>query len=90
MAVAIPYYVIVQALGLIDTRISLVLVDCALTLPFTIWFLSLYINNVPRDMEEAATVDGCTTMQALAAHCRAHDAAGPRRDGGLRIHDLVQ
>jgi multiple sugar transport system permease protein len=65
MAVAIPYYVIVQALGLIDTRISLVLVDCALTLPFTIWFLSLYINNVPRDMEEAATVDGCTTMQAL-------------------------
>jgi len=65
MAVAIPYYVIVQALGLIDTRISLVLVDCALTLPFTIWFLTLYINNVPRDMEEAATVDGCTTMQAL-------------------------
>jgi len=65
MAVAIPYYVIVQALGLLDTRISLVLVDCALTLPFTIWFLTLYINNVPRDMEEAGMVDGCTTMQAL-------------------------
>jgi multiple sugar transport system permease protein len=65
MAVAIPYYVIVQALGLLDTKISLVLVDCALTLPFTIWFLTLYINNVPRDMEEAARVDGCTTPQAL-------------------------
>jgi len=65
MAVAIPYYVIVQALGLIDTKISLVLVDCALTLPFTIWFLTLYINNVPRDMEEAGMVDGCTTAQAL-------------------------
>ena len=65
MAVAIPYYVIVQTLGLLDTRISLVLVDCALTLPFTIWFLTLYINSVPRDMEEAGVVDGCTTMQAL-------------------------
>ena len=65
MAVAIPYYVIVQALSLLDTRISLVLVDCALTLPFTVWFLSLYINNVPRDMEEAGMVDGCTTAQAL-------------------------
>jgi len=65
MAVAIPYYVIVQALGLLDTRISLVLVDCALTLPFTIWFLTLYINNVPRDMEEAGMVDGCTIPQAL-------------------------
>ena len=65
MAVAIPYYVIVQALGLLDTRISLVLVDCALTLPFTVWFLTLYINNVPRDMEEAGMVDGCTPAQAL-------------------------
>lgn len=65
MAVAIPYYVIVQALGLLDTRLSLVLVDSALTLPFTIWFLTLYINNVPRDMEEAGMVDGCTTAQAM-------------------------
>ncbi|MCL4411704.1 ABC transporter permease subunit, partial [Candidatus Marsarchaeota archaeon] len=65
MAIAIPYYVIIQGIGLLDTRVSLVLVDCALTLPFTIWFLTLYISNVPKDMEEAAVVDGCTTLQAL-------------------------
>ncbi|MGC8837761.1 MAG: carbohydrate ABC transporter permease [Anaerolineae bacterium] len=65
MAVAIPYYVIVQTLGLLDTYWSMVLVYMALTLPFTIWFLTLYITNVPREMEEAALIDGCTRFGAL-------------------------
>ncbi len=65
MAVAIPYYVIVQTLGLLDTYWSMVLVYMALTLPFTIWFLTLYITNIPREMEEAALIDGCTRFGAL-------------------------
>jgi multiple sugar transport system permease protein len=65
MAVAIPYYVIVQTLGLLDTYWSMVLVYMALTLPFTIWFLSLYITNIPQEMEEAALIDGCTRFGAL-------------------------
>ena len=65
IAIAIPYYVIIKELGLLNTRVSLILVDSALTLPFTIWFLSLYIGNVPRDMEDAGMVDGCTRGQAL-------------------------
>ncbi len=36
-----------------------------MTLPFTIWFLSLYISNIPREMEDAGMVDGCTPFQAL-------------------------
>jgi multiple sugar transport system permease protein len=65
MAIAIPYYVIIQTLKLLDTHLSLVLVHTALTLPFTIWFLTLYISNIPRDTEEAGLVDGCTPFQAL-------------------------
>jgi multiple sugar transport system permease protein len=65
MAVAIPYYVIVQTLGLLDTHISLILVYLALTLPFTIWFLTSYFNGIPRDFEDAAAIDGCNTLQAL-------------------------
>jgi len=65
MAVAIPYYVIIQTLKLLDTYLALVLVHLALTLPFTIWFLTLYISNIPREMEDAALVDGCTPFQAL-------------------------
>lgn len=65
MAIAIPFYVIIRSLNLLDTHISLILVHSALTIPFSIWFLTLYISNIPRDMEEAGLVDGCTFFQAL-------------------------
>ena len=65
MAVAIPYYVIIQTLGLLDTHLSLILVYLALTLPFTIWFLTSYFKGIPVDFEEAAQIDGCNTLQAL-------------------------
>jgi multiple sugar transport system permease protein len=66
MAVAIPYYIIILSFKLLDTYLSLILVYSALTLPFTVWFLTLYISNIPRDMEDAGLVDGCTPFQALA------------------------
>jgi multiple sugar transport system permease protein len=65
IAVAIPYYVIIQTMGLLDTYISLILVYLALTLPFTIWFLTLYFNGIPEDFEDAALIDGCSRFQAL-------------------------
>jgi multiple sugar transport system permease protein len=65
IAVAIPYYVIIQTLGLLDTGLSLILIYTALTLPFSIWFLSLYLQGVPVDIEEAALIDGCSRLQAL-------------------------
>ncbi len=65
MAVAIPYFVIIQTLQLLDTYLALILVYTALSLPFTIWFLTLYINNIPKDMEDAGLVDGCSRVQAL-------------------------
>lgn len=65
MAVAIPYYIIIQSLRLMNTHLSLILVHSALTVPFSIWFLTLYITNIPREMEEAGLVDGCNYFQVL-------------------------
>ena len=65
MAIAIPYYVIIQSLKLMNTQLSLILVHSALTIPFSIWFLTLYITNIPRDIEEAGLVDGCNYLQVL-------------------------
>lgn len=65
MAIAIPYYMIIQSLRLMDTKLSLILVHSALTIPFSIWFLTLYITNIPRDLEEAGQVDGCNYFQVL-------------------------
>lgn len=65
MAIAIPYYIIIMSFKLLDTYLALIMVYSALTLPFTVWFLTLYISNIPRDMEDAGLVDGCTPFQAL-------------------------
>lgn len=65
IAVAIPYYVIIRSLDLLDTYMALILVYLALTLPFTIWFLTLYFNGIPKDFEDAALIDGCNYFQAL-------------------------
>jgi multiple sugar transport system permease protein len=65
MAVAIPIYIILRKLGLLDTKLALVLVHSAFTLPFTIWVLTLYFKALPRELEDAALIDGCTRYQAL-------------------------
>jgi len=54
MAVAIPYYVITNTLKLLDTHLSLILIYSALTLPFTIWFLTLYVLNIPEKWKTLA------------------------------------
>jgi multiple sugar transport system permease protein len=65
VAVAIPTYMIIKRLGLLDTKAALVLIYSAFTLPFTIWVLTLYFRSLPNDVEEAALVDGCTRFTVL-------------------------
>jgi multiple sugar transport system permease protein len=65
VAVAIPIYMILRELHLLDTKLSLVLMHSAFTLPFTIWVLTLYFRSLPRELEEAARVDGATRFGAL-------------------------
>ena len=65
VAVAIPTYMIVKRLGLLDTKAALVLIYSAFTLPFTIWVLTLYFRSLPANVEEAALVDGCTRFAVL-------------------------
>jgi len=65
VAVAIPFYAIVQQLDLLDTYRALILVYLAFTFPFTIYFLSVYFRYLPTEVEEAALLDGCTRFQTL-------------------------
>ncbi len=65
IAVAIPIFVIIKNLGLLDTYYALILTYLAFTLPFTIWFMTKYFDFMPADLEDAARVDGCTRFQAL-------------------------
>lgn len=52
-------------LGLYDTWLGLILLYANLNLPFTIWIMKAFIDELPKEMEEAALIDGCTRLQAL-------------------------
>jgi len=61
----IPMSRIVAALGLQDTLWSLVLVYPSFTIPFCVWLLMGFFKSIPRDIEEAAMVDGCSRARAI-------------------------
>ncbi len=61
----IPYFRVFISLGLYDTLIALVITYLTFTLPFCILMLRSYFLNIPRDMEEAAMVDGCTRLGSI-------------------------
>jgi multiple sugar transport system permease protein len=65
MAIAIPFYTIINALDQLDTYQALIVVYLTFTLPFTIWFLREYFQLLPKDMEDAALIDGCNRFQTL-------------------------
>ena len=61
----IPMYLMLNKAGLTDSAFGLSLAYLSFVLPFTVWMLRGFIAAVPRDLEEAALVDGCTRGQAF-------------------------
>jgi len=66
-AVAIigPLFVLFSNTGLINTYAAVIITDVVFALPLTIWILVAFFKELPRDLEEAAQVDGATTIQAF-------------------------
>jgi multiple sugar transport system permease protein len=61
----VPLFTIVNALGLFDTLVAVVLGNVAFTLPVVTWMLSASFRTVPVELEEAAMVDGCGWLAVL-------------------------
>lgn len=60
-----PWYFMFRSLGLNGTYTCLILTNLALNLPVGIWLMSVFVRDIPIELEEAARVDGCTTPQML-------------------------
>ncbi|WEK52067.1 MAG: carbohydrate ABC transporter permease [Candidatus Kaistia colombiensis] len=61
----IPLFVVLQNLGLINTKTGLVLAYLTFTVPFCTWMLIGYFRTIPIELDEAAKVDGATRLQTL-------------------------
>jgi multiple sugar transport system permease protein len=59
IATAIPYFLIIRDLQLLDTRWALIVTYTAFNLPFVIWLLIGFFDELPPELERAAMVDGC-------------------------------
>jgi len=65
VVVLIPLYGLFAKVGLIDSPAALVIVNVALALPFSIWMMRSFLATIPREIEEAAVVDGAPTTTIL-------------------------
>ncbi len=65
MVLVVPYYLMMQRLGLLDTYTGLVIAYVSFALPFSIWLLIGFFVDVPLEVEEAGLIDGCTPLGVL-------------------------
>ncbi|MBV9674483.1 MAG: carbohydrate ABC transporter permease, partial [Verrucomicrobia bacterium] len=65
LAVLVPIVVIVRRLGLTNTLTALICTHLALGMPIAVWMLKGYIDALPRELEEAALIDGCERFGAM-------------------------
>ncbi|MFD8910555.1 carbohydrate ABC transporter permease [Streptomyces sp. NPDC059575] len=65
VAMIIPVFLLLNDLGLYDRLPGLIITYLTLILPFTVWTLRGFIVNIPRELEEAAMVDGCSRTGAF-------------------------
>jgi multiple sugar transport system permease protein len=65
IALAIPLFAVFSQIGLLDTVVALILTHTAAKLPVAIWLLMGFIQDLPREIEESAEVDGAGVLRKL-------------------------
>lgn len=65
MAIVIPLFIFFSKLGLVNSRIGLIIAYLTFILPFSILILKNFFDAIPKDLEEAALIDGCSYIGAI-------------------------
>jgi multiple sugar transport system permease protein len=61
----IPLYLVYQSVGLLDTYLAVVLAYATFEIPFATWMLKGYFDSIPRELDQAAQIDGCSEFAAM-------------------------
>ncbi len=65
IALILPLFQIMKTLGLTDTPLALIVIYSSFVTPYVVWIMRGYIETIPRDLDDAARVDGCSRLGAL-------------------------
>ncbi len=63
ISVAIPVFLVMRNLGLLDTKISLIIMNTSFNIPLVIWLMLGFFNDIPKELEESGMIDGCNMWQ---------------------------
>ena len=63
--ILVPYFLVMKTLGLLNSHLGLILAYCVTALPLCVWMLNGFFDTVPRELEEAALLDGCNQFQVF-------------------------
>ncbi len=63
--ILVPYFLVMKSLGLLNSHLGLILAYCVTALPLCVWMLKGFFDTVPRELEEAAVLDGCNQYQVF-------------------------
>jgi ABC-type glycerol-3-phosphate transport system permease component len=61
----IPYFQLMSSLGLLNTYLALILAYSSFALPFSVWMLIGFFRSIPREIDEAAIMDGASVLQVF-------------------------
>ncbi|APT60004.1 carbohydrate ABC transporter permease [Roseomonas gilardii] len=61
----LPLFILMRKLGLLDTHLALILANSTVAIPFAVWMLRSYVGAIPKSLDEAAMIDGCSRLAAL-------------------------
>lgn len=65
LVAVIPLYRYFSRINLLNTYMGVIMICIAISAPFQVWFLKGFMDTIPKDMDEAATIDGCNRLTAL-------------------------
>jgi multiple sugar transport system permease protein len=65
VAVAIPIYLLIRHIGLVNSHLGLILPYVAFSLPLVVWIMIGFFDEIPREIDDAALVDGCSRTTTL-------------------------
>jgi multiple sugar transport system permease protein len=65
ITVALPYYLLMRDLRLLDTKLAIVIAHVSLTVPFVVWLMLAFFEDFPKEIERSAMLDGCGPVRRL-------------------------
>ncbi len=63
--IMVPWYKMAARMGVLNTRVGLILIYLTMTIPICVWLMSSFFKGIPKELEEAASIDGCSKLRTF-------------------------